>query len=345
LSLAGRYDDYDGLDARFNPKAGFDWSPILDLRVYGTWGKSFVAPNMGLITSIFGVPQPGISDRVGTATVNSTLDIYNLGGGNPDLQPENAKSHTFGVNWKPEFVEGLNMGVTYYHTEYSNLIYKPTRADVLRNPAFSASYLLGVQGPANVYQPLSAAYVAQLVAAAPPQTPITPGQTFNMSFNSFAINIGSRIHAGYDFNIRYDFNTGIGKLGLGVVANKQTKYEEQVVPGQASFSRIGTSAATPWAASFQADWGANSIPLRVGLTSNYRDGFQDIGFTPTAGYLTHNLTVAYDFESLFRGVTAQVRVRNLTDESPPFYNVAEGYQDDVHTPYGRQFDLTLRAKF
>lgn len=345
VSMAGRYDDYDGLDSQFNPKVGFDWTLINGLRLFGNWGTSYVAPNMGLITAIFGVPQPGISDRVGTSTVNSTLDIYNLGGGNPDLEPEEAESTSFGVNWSPEQVSGLSMGVTYYQVEYSNLIYKPTRADVLRNPAFAASYVLGVQGPANVYQPLSAAYVAQLIAAAPPQTPITPGQTFNMSFNSFAINLGTRKHAGFDVNLQYDFDTSIGKWGLGVVANKQTKFDETVVPGSASFSRIGTGDAPPWAVSFRANWGATNIPLRLSLNSNYKSGYQDVGFAPTDSYLIHNFTVAYDFEQLFRGVTVQARVRNLLDEEPPFYNVAEGYDDDNHTPYGRQFDLTLRAKF
>ncbi len=345
VSLAGRYDDYDGLDSQFNPKVGFDWTIINGLRFYGNWGTSYVAPNMGLITSIFGVPQPGISDRVGTSTVNSTLDIYNLGGGNPDLEPEEAESFSFGVNWSPEMVQGLSMGATYYEVEYSNLIYKPTRADVLRNPAFAASYVLGPQTGPNSYGALPAAYVAQLIAAAPPQTPITPAQTFNMSFNSFAINLGTRKHAGIDLNLQYDFDTSIGKWGLGVVANKQTKFDETVVPGSASFSRIGTGDAPPWAVSFRANWGATNIPLRLSLNSNYKSGYQDAGFAPTDSYLIHNFTVAYDFEQLFRGVTVQARVRNLLDEEPPFYNVAEGYDDDNHTPYGRQFDLTLRAKF
>ncbi len=345
LSLAGRLDEYDGLDSQFNPKVGFDWTLLDGVRLFGNWGTSFVAPNMGLITAIFGVPQPGISDRVGTSTVNSTLDIYNLGGGNPKLEPEEATSSSFGLNWKPAFATGLSMGVTYYQVEYSNLIYKPTRADVLRNAAFVDSRVLGVQGPANVYAPLSAAYIAQLIAAAPPQTPITPGQTFNMSFNSFAINLGTRKHAGFDVNVNYDFDTRIGKWGLGVVANKQTKYDEQVVAGVAAFSRIGTAAAPPWAASFRTEWGATSFPLRVSLVSNYRSGFQDIGFAPTDSYLTHNLSLAYDLAKLLKGVTMQVRVRNVADKEPPFYNIAEGYQDDVHTPYGRQFDLTLRARF
>jgi iron complex outermembrane receptor protein len=347
LSVAGRHDDYDGLPSQFNPKLGLDWTVIDGLRLHGTWGKSYVAPNMGLITSIFGVPQPGISDRVGTSTTNSALDIYNLGGGNPDLTPEKAKSHSFGVNWAPEFVSGLRLGATYYNVEYSNLIYKPTRADVLTNPAFVASRVLGAQDPTNpnVYLPLSAAYVAQLIAAAPPQTPITPGQTFNMSFNSFAINLGTRVHAGIDFDVRYDFDSRIGGWRLGAVANKQTKFDEQVVPGSVPFSRIGTGDAPPWAARLQAEWTAPGFPLRVGLVTNYKSGYTDVGFAPVPDTFIHNLTLGYDFEKLFRGVTAQVRVRNLTDKEPPFYNVVEGYDDDQATPYGRQFDLTIRARF
>ena len=342
LSIAGRYDDYEGLDAQFNPKLGFDYSPANSLRFYGTWGKSYAAPNMGLITSTFGVPQPGISDQKGGKTY--TFDIYNLGGGAPSLEPEKAQSYSFGTSWAPESVGGLRMGVTYYHVKYSNLIYKPTRQDVLNNPAFVNSIVLGplVNG---VYQPLPAAYVAQLVAAAPPQTPITPGQTFNMSFNSFAINLGTRIHAGFDINVGYDFKTAIGKWGLGIVANRQTVFDEEVVPGSGSFSRIGTGNAPPWAARIQAEWGANNIPLRVGLVSNYKSGYTDVGIGTASSNLIHNLTVAYDFERLFKGVTLQARVRNLTNQEPPFWNVALGYDTRQASPYGRQADLTVRVKF
>lgn len=343
VSLAGRYDDYEGLDAQFNPKAGFDYTPVDGIRLYGSWGKSFVAPNMGLITSTFGVPQPAITDRING--VSYVFDIYNLGGGAPTLEPEKAESYSFGANWQPEFVQGLDVGVTYYHVEYSNLIYKPTRSDVLNNPAFAGSRVLGQFDAATKrYLPLDAAYVAQLIAAAPPQTPILPGQTFNMAFNSFAINIGTRIHAGYDVKVNYDFKSPIGDWRLGVVGNKQTKFDEEVVPGSGFFSRIGTGDAPEWAVRYQAEWAAPSIPLRIGLVSNYKSGYIDPAGTVSSHFL-HNLTVAYDLEKLFKGVTLQARVRNLTDKAPPFYNVAEGYDDDQHTPYGRQFDLTLRAKF
>ena len=342
LSLAGRYDDYEGLGTQFNPKFGVDYAPVAGVRIYGTWGKSYAAPNLGLVTSTFGVPQPGITDTKGGRSFN--FDIYNLGGGAPSLEPEKAKSYTTGINWTPEFFSGFSAGLTYYHVEYSNLVYKPTRQDVLNNPAFANSVVLGdlVNG---VYQPLSAAYVAQLIAAAPPQTPITAGQTFNMSFNSFAINLGTRVHAGYDANLKYDFRTPIGKWGVAVVANKQTRYDEEVVPGSGAFSRIGTGVAPPWAVRFQADWGANSIPLRIGLVSNYKSGYNDVGVSSASSYLIHNLTMSYDFEKLLHGVTAQVRVRNVADKDPPFYNVALGYDNRQATPYGRQFELTLRAKF
>jgi iron complex outermembrane recepter protein len=345
LSFAGRYDDYEGLPAQFTPKAGFDWSPVGSLSVHGTWGKSYVAPNMGLITATFGVPQTGITDTKNGSTYQ--FDIYNLGGGAPTLEPEKAKSYTFGVNWTPEIINGLSAGVTYYHVEYSNLIYKPTRSDVLNNPAFADSIVLGPYDSVNnVYLPFSTAYVDGLIAAAPPQTPIVPGQTFNMAFNSFAINIGTRVHAGFDINVKYDFDTPIGKWGLGVVANKQTKFDEEVVPGSGFFSRIGTGDAPGWQTRFSAEWASDVIPLRIGLVSNYKSGYTDPGAVGEVdSYLIHNLTVAYDIESLFRGVTLQARVRNLTDAEPPFYNSALGYDNANATPYGRQFDLTLRAKF
>lgn len=344
LSLAGRYDKYDGLDGQFNPKVGFTWVPVDSVSVHGAWSTSFVAPNMGLITSIFGVPQPNITDRDELGRQQS-YDIYNLGGGNPALEPEDASSYSFGFKYTPEFLEGLSIGVTHYAVEYSNLIYKPTRADVLRNPAFADSIILGEKNPVTgAIAPLPESFVNAAIAAAPPQTPILDGQQFNMMFNSFAINIGTRKHAGYDFNIQYDFDTSLGQFGAGVVANKQTRFDEEVVPGSGFFSRIGTGDAAPWQIRYQAQWNASAVPLRVTLVSNYKSGYEQAAFK-VDNHLIHNLTLAYELDSLLQGVTVQARVRNLLDESAPYFPNSLGYDNNNHNPYGRQFELTLRANF
>lgn len=344
VSLAGRYDNYDGLAGEFNPKVGFTWVPFTDLAVNASWGTSFVAPNLGLITSIFGVPQPNISDRDADGR-QQQYDIYNLGGGNPDLGSEEAESSSVGFTYTPQFAEGLSLGITHYRVEYSNLIYKPTRADVLRNPAFADSRIFGAIDPATGrIAPLPQSFVDAAIAMAPPQTPILAGQTFNMMFNSFAINVGTRIHAGYDFNIGYEFDSSVGQWDLGIVANQQTRFDEEVVPGSGFFSRIGTRQAPGWQTRYQVRWVAPEMPLNVQLVSNYKSGYTDAGWNMDS-YLAHNLTVSYDFNELFNGVTLQGRVRNLTDETPPYYPSSSGYDEDNHTPYGRQFELTLRASF
>lgn len=344
IALAGRYDKYDGLGGQFNPKVGFTWVPISDLSLNGSWGTSFVAPNMGLITSIFGVPQPNTNDRDPEGR-QQQYDIYNLGGGNPDLGPEEAESFSYGFQYTPEFVDGLSIGVTYYEVEYSDNIYKPTRSDVLTNPAFADSVRLGEIDPVTgAIAPFDTAFVDSLIAAAPPQTPILDGQTFNMMFNSFAINLGTRIHAGYDFNVNYNFDSSVGLWDVGVIANQQTKFEEEVVPGTGSFSRIGTRQAPGWQTRYQIQWEANSIPLRASLVSNYKSGYED-GTQTLDSHLLHNFTISYEFPDVLEGVTLQGRVRNLLDDEPPYYANSEGYDEDNHTPYGRQFELTLRAKF
>jgi hypothetical protein len=81
LSVSGRYDHYQQLGGTFNPKIGLVWSPVKDLSLRGSWSTSFVAPNMGLITSIFGVPQIGLN----IAGFGNNVNIYNQGGGNPAL--------------------------------------------------------------------------------------------------------------------------------------------------------------------------------------------------------------------------------------------------------------------
>lgn len=87
------------------------------------------------------------------------------------------------------------------------------------------------------------------------------------------------------------------------------------------------------------------MPLQATLVSNYKSGYTDNGGWVTENHLLHNLTVSYDFNELFGGVTLQGRVRNLLDEDAPYFPNSLGYDDDNHSPYGRQFELTVRASF
>jgi iron complex outermembrane receptor protein len=348
FALAGRYDKYDLLKGQFTPKVAVSYKPIASLALHGTWGKSYAAPNLGLTTSTFAIVQPG-SNIQGTI-----FDIYNLGGGNSALTPEQAKTYSFGIDWKPEFLDGFTAGINYYHVDYTNLVYKPSRDDVVFNPAFISARIVGNEATPTASVPISAAIMTQITAQYPPDRILATGQTFSLVHRSYAINLGQRTFAGLDLNTHYDFSNRSGKWGVGINANRQMVRKTQVVAGGPISNDIGSRVAPPWQVRFDAQWAATTLPLRFSWVSNYLSSYEDrFGVVctqnPTAcrigSNLIHNLTASYDLTKVLKGLTLQARVTNLTDKIPPFYDAVQGYDNQNASPYGRQFTVSVRARF
>ncbi len=354
LSLAGRYDKYDLLSGEFTPKVALNYKPIDSLSFHGSWGKSYAAPNLGLTTQTFAIVQLGMNIQ------GQSFDTYNLGGGNSALESENAETYSFGVDWKPDALPGLSAGATYYNVVYNNIIYKPGFDDLIFNPAFKNQRIVGNEATPTVPVVISPAVMAPIIAKYPPDTILAPGQTFHLVAGTYAINMYKRKFAGLDLNVRYDWDTNsLGKWGVGINANQQLVRETQIAPGAVVINDIGTFKAPEWQAQFRANWSGNTIPLSLSWVTNYLSAYKDTQVNSNGtvtlrntdwlyggdSSLIHNITAAYNFENLFKGVTLQLRVLNVTNEKPPLADLVVGYDDDNHSPYGTQYTLSVRAKF
>ncbi len=343
LSLSGRYDYYDTYGGKFNPKIGVVYSPIKDLDIHASYGTNFAAPNTGLITNIFSVPQTNSNYNLKVATGQftgetlGTVNVLNIGGGNPDLEPEEAKTFSVGFNYAPNFVEGLRLGATYYNVEYTNLIYKATNVDVITNPAFAAY---------RIIHP-SDAQIADYLRRYPSQQPVTTG--YDVIFNSNAINIGARKFAGVDIDASYALRTdSMGVFNFSVNANRQLAYDQQVSDGQPFTSQLGSQLAPEWKSTQRVTWNLDSYT--VSLSSNYVGSFANTSITPNQEVKSNNtydLTASYKLPTFgaFKASSIQVRAANLFDKNPPFYDAAAGYFPALASPFGRTIDVTLRATF
>ena len=331
LSVSGRYDQYQKLGGTFNPKIGLVWAPVDDLSLRGSWSTSFVAPNMGLITSIFGVPQIGLN----IAGFGNNVNIYNQGGGNPALTPEEAETYSLGADFKPSFIPGLKLSATYYNVKYKNLVYKPTQADAFNNPFFSFAV---VRNP-------TAAQVAAAIAAAPPQSPVPT--RIDAIFQSFAINVGQRIIDGLDFDLNYKVPTSIGIFTVNVNANRQLGFRQELAPGTGFQDIIGQQSAIKWRGRGQLSWNRNNLTVSGFMT--YIGGFTNITtgtpFPDVKSWETFDLTVQYDLPNLGKGSQIQLRGSNIFNRWPPFYDGTLGFFQNAHSPYGRTLEVTLRTRF
>lgn len=337
VALSGRYDHYEKLGGVFNPKYGVVWSPIQGVSLHGSYGASFAAPNLGLITSTFTVPRPNTVLNLTDATTGvflGTVNALNPGGGNPELTPEEATTKSFGVDYAPDQMPGLQLSATYYDVEYRNTIYTPVNDDILTNPQFAH---LRIINP-------TPEQIADVLARMPPQGPITTGFDTIVYLN--ARNIGVRQIAGVDIDGSYRFDTRFGGFNFAVNANRQTRYKQQVVPGGPFNSRLGNAEAPHWKARYTLGW--NLDPLTVSLFANYVSSFRNTTVTPNQivdANITYDLAVSMALDRVREGASMQARVVNLFDKDPPFYDSANGYFAGLASPFGRQVEVTLRARF
>ena len=138
-----RYSDYSTGFKTDTYKAGLDWAPIDSLRFRSSYQRAVRAPNIGELFSTQSVALDGVNDPcdgVPEATLaqclltgmtqaqyqngvleNPAAQYNGLLGGNPDLQPEEADTVSFGVVWRPEFAN-LTVAVDYFDIEVDSTI-------------------------------------------------------------------------------------------------------------------------------------------------------------------------------------------------------------------------------
>jgi len=331
VSLSARYDHYQQLGGTFNPKIGVVWAPARDISLRGSWSTSFVAPNLGLITSIFGVPQIGLN----IAGFGNNVNIYNQGGGNPALTPEEAKTYSFGVDLTPTFIPNLRLSVTYYNVTYKNLVYKPTQADAFNNPFFSFAV---IRNP-------TPAQVVAAIAAAPPQSPVPT--KIDAIFQSFAINVGQRVIDGLDIDLSYKVPTSFGTFNLTANANRQLGFRQELAPGTGFQDIIGQQSAIKWRGRGGLSWNLDDLTVSGFMT--YVGGFTNITtgtpFPNVKSWETFDMTVQYNLPKVLKGSQIQLRGSNIFNRWPPFYDGTQGFFSNAHSPFGRTLELTLRTRF
>ena len=131
FDLAYRKSFYDKVDSD-SYKVGLDWAPTSDLRLRGSYQRAvraanifelFATQSIGLFDLDGGDPcgaLPGATPEFtqaqcantgldpafygGAGLINPAGQYNTFGGGNPDLEPEESDTYTFGVVFTPSFI-------------------------------------------------------------------------------------------------------------------------------------------------------------------------------------------------------------------------------------------------
>jgi outer membrane receptor protein involved in Fe transport len=388
--LGYRFSDYSGgLDASTDTyKAGLEWSPAEAVRLRASFQHATRVPN---IYELFGTQQVGLNGTVDPCTINpdagtgpalTQAQCANTGmtaaqygvveynpaaqyngfiGGNPDLQPEEADTISFGIEFHPEFAPGLRVNLDWYSIEIEDAIQNPNQDFTLLQCALT--------GDAGLCSRINRDAGGSLF-----ETPA-----------GFVVdtleNIGGIETSGFDLDASYSFEIGnAGKLRFGVIGTLLDKYE--VTPQNGiTFDCVGLyggictsgnpngAPVAKWRHKIDTTWSTPWSGFDISLAWRYygkaerdlEDSQEALAFlgTATGAFPTDSLLGSRSWIDLSASIsfmekyTLRVGANNLLDKDPPLNGSSTcptgpcngNTWPQAYDALGRQVFLTIGAEF
>lgn len=356
MSFAVRRDDYSDFGSSTNPRVGLSWSPTPSLTLRSSYSTSFRAPSVGeeMRFGDLGIFALDVSPYF-TADGTDFVPVVTLFG-SEDLQPEKSKNWTFGLDWKPAFAPGLDIGLTYYDIVYTDRItLPPFDMGALGNSELQ-QFIHYYDSPEEV-RALVESYISQ-GAFFDDFTdgmfgPDPLGQTF--ATYSYVWTNADRVDvSGYDVSVDYGFVRGDSRFELGINANYILQMLNRVSPTAEPYDLVGTFANPPklrvrgsiaWLC---RAWSAN---VNVNYTHSYTDTSGAIdravdSFTTVDGVLSY--AFAPSANAVTDGLSLSLIVTNLFDEQPPYVGFSgrgSHYDAANASPLGRTVSMQIGKRW
>ena len=270
LSVASRYSDYDTFGDTTNSKIGMKWRPTDSLLVRGTWSEGFRAPTIGNLygggsqtfttgfadpcDSVYGIAAgsakcladvgPGYRQlKQGFVPTEQRADqtpVPFTSGSNPNLQPETSETKSLGFVYNPDYAPGLSVAVDWW-----NILIENTMVSDSPNLIMEDCYVSLIESRCANF-------------TRDPDTKIVNNLKYGLR------NAGYTDVEGFDFDISYSYDTGIGRFGAKWGTTYVSKYESKstndpdTVPnqwnGRNDYFRIKSNLGLSWRLD---DWSAS----------------------------------------------------------------------------------------
>lgn len=326
LQVAGRYENYSDFGDTVKPKIALAFRPTDWLLLRASFGQSFLAPNLPFL----------FSEQSTSFTAQALVDprrpddqaaqIRQLGGGNPDLQPEETDTYYIGAVIEPTGrLDGLTLGVEYFQFKSKNLIDR-----------FGAQFLLE-----NEDDPTFGQFVVRNAPAAGED--VGTVQFIRTTWENSA----ERKYQGWDFNARYDLQTEtLGNFRFNAYV---TYLQELSFGGETNFS--GSRLNPRWRGNFSTawrrdDWAASLFVTYIGSRAG-TDQTNAAGAQVTNDRYQEQIIInpQVSYSGLF-DTTVTVGVRNVLDRDPPLdFGEATRYTGGVNFPEPAFWYVRLNRDF
>ena len=392
LDAAVRYSDYSNFGSTTTWKATGNWAPTEDLRFRSTLGTSFRAPTVQELYLANSQNYVGVSDPCDTNPNSGSLrtsasgqklanviancaaslgalginpnsfspyanaqQILGIGGGNPNLKPESARSFTFGSVLTPHWVPNLEVTVDFFRTNLENQIIQQPDPQTLLNTCYGSPNLSNGQ-------------CAQINARVTTPTSAQPTVGGISKLILTSLNSGVIHTDGVDFGLNYHYNMsnfGVPELGKLVFSHVSTYTLNYLQSDQTGALNTYTGKILPTTLQgggypvYQAhmslgleaeDWTFTwSTRFIEGLTLYHSAGSAVPdptvygNTTPDVWY--HDISASYN---VYKGTRLYLGVQNLFDRNPPYFPDAIARTDSnpyIYDYMGRYLYTRLSVKF
>jgi iron complex outermembrane recepter protein len=339
LSASSRYSDYSNFGDTTNSSFKLSYRPVQELLIRASYGEGFRAPSIQELFQGQNDSRPSATDPcsansvpyqqnadvrarcaaagVPNGFVQKEPQFRAKVGGNPNVQPEEAKTTVVGFVYSPHFVENLGLSVDWYNIELENAIGARSAASIA-----NGCYVTGIQSYCNL---ISRDFTGAQNA--------NPGEISNvLSLNQNFV--GGLEREGVDINIDYRFTTEFGAFRV----NSDTAimlFEGDVgQPGKGELNADGDISSgnnVGWLSSGASGGGArNKIKSNLSLSWSLNEWSASI----TAQYLS---AMREDCRGIITAATGlkQPDLRNLCsnpDDTRTTYAFKPGTVEVVATP-------------
>ncbi len=322
LTVSGRFEDYSDFGSTTNPKLGIRWAPIEDLNLRGTFGTSFRAP---LLRELGGnveiVPFPSFFFVPNPASPTPPPNVLRLGGANPNLGPEQARTWTVGFDYKPQFATGLVAKFTYFDVDFDERIGAVAGGADLFTIFLNTSEL----GDALDLSP-DLAEVNALYANPSFFNPFgVPANQIGAILDSRRRNLSSADVRGVDFTLGYSAETALGNLAFDLNGSYLIDFINRQTSSATPFDTVDT-LFNPVDLRMRGSIGWSREGVNAVASVSYVDDYTSDATgvtTPVASWTTIDVNLSYDTENYFDSqwlnqTRFSLNIVNLFNEDPPF---------------------------
>lgn len=373
VNAAARYTDYSDFGSNTAPRVGVLWSPVDGLNLRGTYAEGFRAPTLASLnplSDLVGVLNPsaiGLPDPFSTS--GPSIALFATGVGGAELTPEFSESFTVGFDYTPEFIDGLDVSLTYFNIDYTDRLATPDPAGGITpffNPIDFADIINTSPTRADI-ESIIAGYSEVVdnfgALTGDPNDLDVLANAVTVIIDNRLDNLSVSKTDGFDISIGYSHDTSLGVFSYGGRATYTIDSIQRITDTSPDITLIDT-VGNPTALKFSARAGFSRGGFSGQANVNYVDDYTNVFVIPEEAvdsWTTVDLNLRYDFQktdSILQNAALSLNINNLLDEDPPFVGERDavnaagsglgfpaGYDPVNANPTGRFVTIGLTKRF